>query len=166
MSGLIEHGWEISYQIISDQNQKFLSSFWHIIFKCLNTKLLILTVYHSQIDNQSEYMNQTVEIDLCYFLISHSDKVFITVLSYLQDYLNNNQNSSTNYAFNKLAYKFCVNDTLNILSLTDLSSKNYTHLHQMCCKEIKEAIAFTNVILKFYYNIKHKSITVESMTYL
>ena len=163
---LIKHDWEILCQIISDCDQKFLLSFWCVFFECLNTKFLIFTTYHPQVDNQSECMNQTVEIDLCYFFILHSNEVFITVLSYLQDYLNNNWNLSTNYAFNELAYRFCVNNILNALSLTDLLFKNYIHLHQIYCEEVKKAIAFINVISKFYYNTKHKSITVELMTYL
>ena len=59
------------------------------MFKCLDTKLLTFTAYYSQINDQSEYTNQTVEIILWYFLTFYSDKVFITMLSYLQESLNN-----------------------------------------------------------------------------
>ena len=54
LSDLIKHNWRILHQIISDWDQKFLSSFWHVIFEHLNTKLLISTTYYSQINSQSE----------------------------------------------------------------------------------------------------------------
>ena len=97
LSGLINHDWGILHQIINDQNQKFFLSFWHVIFEHLSTKLLTSTAYHSQTDSQSEQTNQIIKIALHYFLTSNSDKVFTTVLSYLQDYLNNSQNSSISY---------------------------------------------------------------------
>ena len=80
---LIDHDWDISHQIISDCDCKFLSFFWQALFKKLDTKLLISMTYHSQTDSQSKHINQMVEITLCYFLISNSDKVYITVLPYL-----------------------------------------------------------------------------------
>ena len=88
---LIDHDWDISYQIISDYNHKFLSFFWQVLFKKLDTKLLTSTVYHSQTDDQSEQINQTVKIALYYFLTSSewADEVFIIILLYLQNSLNN-----------------------------------------------------------------------------
>lgn len=64
LSDLIDHNWEILHQIISDCDQKFLSSFWHIIFERLETQLLTLMVYHSQMNDQFKQINQTVKITL------------------------------------------------------------------------------------------------------
>ena len=165
LSGLIDHDWGILHQIINDCDQKFLLSFWWALFERLGTKLLTFTVYHPQTDDQSEWINQMIEIALQYFLTTHSDKAFITVLLYLQDSLNNSQNSSTDYAPNELAYEFRTNDILDSLSV-DIFPEDYTHLCQIYCEDTEQAIAFVNVTSKSYYNIRHTSLILESMMYL
>ena len=164
----IEHDWSISHQIISDQDWKFLFFFWHTIFECLNTKLLTFTAYHSQIDDQSEHTNQTVKITLHYYFMTSSDENFINILLYLQNYLNNFWNAFTDYALNELLYRFCINDILNALSSTDLSSEDYICLHQIYWEEAEQIIIFVNATFKSYYNANHQFITIksDSMTYL
>lgn len=125
--------------------------------------MLISAVYHSQINSQFKQTNQTVKIALQYTLSDSdkTDKVFITILFYLQDSLNNATNVSTDYALNKLTYSFHINDILNALT-TDLSSENYTCLHQILCEKAEQVIIFVNVISKSYYNISHQLITMKS----
>ena len=117
-------------------------------------------------NRQFKYINQTVKIALYYFFTSNSDEIFITVLSYLQDSLNNSWNSSTNYALNKLAYKFWTNDILDVLSSTNISLKNYIWLCQIYCEKANESIVFINVMLKYYYDARHTSLTLDFMTFL
>ena len=155
MFDLIKHDWEILHQIISDCDQKFLLSFWCVIFECLSTKLLISTAYYSQTDSQFKWTNQTVEIVLHYFLTLNFNKIFITVLLYLQDYLNNSWNLFISYTFNKLLYSFQTNDILDVLLTTDLLFEDYTYICQINYKEIKQVLVFANIILKSYYNEKH-----------
>lgn len=90
------------------------------------------------------------------------------VLPYLQGSLNNSKNASTGYAPNELAYGFCTNDTLDTLSPTDLPAEDYTQLRQIYCEDAEQAIAFANATTKSYYDMKHRSVTmnVGFMVYL
>ena len=107
-----------------------------------------------------------MKIALHYFFTSskQADEVFIIILLYLQESLNNSCNSSTDYASNKLAYDF---QTKNILdSLTDIVLKDYSRLWQIYCEEVKQTIAFANATLKHYYDTKHTSLFIEDIIYL
>ena len=54
--------WKLPKIIISDRNKKFLSKLWTTMFIRLNIKLFYSAAYHSQTDDQSERINQNVEI--------------------------------------------------------------------------------------------------------
>ena len=60
--------WEFPKIIISNRDRKFLSELWTKIFTRLDTKLLYSTTYHSQTDDSSERINQTLEIALKYHI--------------------------------------------------------------------------------------------------
>lgn len=47
--------------IISNEDVKFTSAFWRILFKWLGTQLNSSTTYHSQTDRQTEWVNRVVE---------------------------------------------------------------------------------------------------------
>jgi Integrase zinc binding domain len=65
--------WGFSQALISDRDPKFLSEFWKQLFEKTETKLLISTAYHSQINRQSEKINQIVKIALRYYVSLHQD---------------------------------------------------------------------------------------------
>lgn len=58
--------------------------------------------------------------------------------------------------------------TLNKLLSPDLFLKDYTHIWQIYHKNAEHIIAFTNVILKSYYDAIHQSMKLkpDSMIYL
>jgi hypothetical protein len=56
------HG--IPKSIVSDRDKVFTSAFWIELFKFLRTELNLSSVYHPQIDGQTECVNQCLEIFL------------------------------------------------------------------------------------------------------
>ena len=60
--------WKLLKIIIIDKNKKFLFELWIVIFKRLDVNLLYSTVYHSQTNEQSERINQMIEIALRYYM--------------------------------------------------------------------------------------------------
>ena len=66
--------WDLSKAIIFDRDRKFLSELWTVIFSRLEVKLLYFIAYHSQIDDQSERINQMIEIALRYYMSSLSNQ--------------------------------------------------------------------------------------------
>lgn len=53
------HG--IPTSIISDQDKVFLSSFWQTLFQLQGTSLQMSSIYHPQIDGQTEVINRILE---------------------------------------------------------------------------------------------------------
>ncbi len=53
--------------IVSDRNSQFIFILWKSLCKRLNINLQLSTVYHSQIDDQSEWVNQNIERYLWFF---------------------------------------------------------------------------------------------------
>ncbi len=59
--------YDLSSFIISDRDSQFIFILWKSLCKRLNINLRLFTVYHSQIDDQSEQVNQNVERYLWFF---------------------------------------------------------------------------------------------------
>jgi hypothetical protein len=76
--------WKLSREIISNKDAKFRFDLWKSLFKVVEIDLLISIIYHSQTDNQSERINQTIETTLRYLLTSDSNLSWHEALSALQ----------------------------------------------------------------------------------
>ncbi len=76
--------WNLSRVIISNRNAKFRSDMWKSLFKATKIDLFTSIAYHSQIDEQNEQINQTIEIALRYLLISNSNLSWHEILSTMQ----------------------------------------------------------------------------------
>ncbi len=55
--------------IVSNQDSQFIFILWKLLCKRLNINLWLFTVYHSQINDQSEWVNQNVERYLWFFCL-------------------------------------------------------------------------------------------------
>ena len=60
--------------IVSDMDPKFTSNFWKGLFSNLGTKLNFSTVYHPQIDGQTERANQVLEYMLRMYVMDKPTK--------------------------------------------------------------------------------------------
>ena len=68
--------WKLSKIIISNRDKKFLSDMWIVMFTKLNVKLLYFIVYHSQTNDSSKRINQTLEIIFRFLIntLKHSNR--------------------------------------------------------------------------------------------
>src|SRR3954469_16400681 len=47
--------------IVCNRDVRFTSNFWQVLFKLLNTRLAMSTLFHPQTDRQTERTNRTLE---------------------------------------------------------------------------------------------------------
>ena len=163
---VLSHDWSVPRAIISDRDKKFMSVFWTDVFKRLNIDLLISIAYHSQIDEQSERINQTIEIALRYWIVSNSNVDFIENASYIQIDINNIVVAEIGYILNELCYEFRLQDNLDLLS--DMPTENWSAFRLQYRKDAEEVIAWANMIVKFSYDRRHTSLNLKenSLVYL
>jgi hypothetical protein len=168
---LIIANWNISKRIISDRNLKFISKFWTIIFRKLNTKLLMFTTYYSQTNEHFERMNQTVKIAFRFFLIENSKTEWIDAALLIQANLNNSSNVAIELFSNKFMYDFRIKNTLSILTEKSIS-ENFTTsslISEMLKdtrlrnrQETANVVFFVNVKVKIIHDKRHKSFFLDS----
>ena len=152
----MKHDWNISHATVSNRDSKFMSNFWQIVFHKLKTTIFIFTIYHLQTNDQSERINQFVEIVLRFHIIAHLDDEWIDVLSFIQIDNNNVVHVITEYVSNELVYEFKINDILSMLA--DLSSENYNQLRQIKRENVEVVMTFANALSKARYDAIHKTL--------
>ena len=82
MNQLLQINWKMFVVIIFDRDSKFLFEMWLIFFKRLNTTILIFIVYHNQIDDFFERINQFIEIIIWFIITNYSNVNFVLTLSF------------------------------------------------------------------------------------
>ena len=152
--------WEMSKVFIHDKDKKFLFVFWKMIFKKLSVQFLIFVVYHSQTNDQSERINQIVEIVLRYALIVNLDLDWVTFLLILWTRLNNFFNASIDLSFNEIIMRFKTRDSLALFR-HDESSKNWLKRKTINVIETKVVIIWINLTIKIIYDKHHKSLKLK-----
>ena len=150
--------WNISAAIISNRNSKFLFEFWRALFKKLRVVLLTSIAYHAQTDEQSERTNQTIEIAIRYLIIANIDVLFF--LSSFQSQLNNFSNASIDLSSNEIIYEFRVREALFMKISTSIEDISKNRLRNR--QKTADAISFVNAHMKIRYDVKHKSLLLQS----
>ena len=89
---------------------------------------MIITIYHSQSDDQSECTNQTAEIVLQYALEEASNADFTDFLPAFKQIFNNSINAFTDQILNEIIYEFNLADSFDMI--TDDDAKKF----EMKCK--------------------------------
>ena len=152
--------WGIPHVIISDRDHKFISDFWKVSFDILDINFLTSITYHSQTDKQSEQMNQTVKIALCYYLTSNQVGDWSEQLFIIRGTLNNLSSALTSQSSNKILYNFQLRDSLVRLNweliLTDFIKEQEIHR-----SEVTDVIVFANTDDKLRYDQHHHSIIMK-----
>ena len=82
---------ELSKEFITDQDKLFTSKFWETLTAELGIQHKLFTAYHSQTDDQTERMNQTVETYLWHY-VSKTQENWVQLLSIAQFVYNNVRN--------------------------------------------------------------------------
>ena len=95
----------LSKKFIINKDKLFISKFWRIFTAKLEIKHKLLTAYHSQMNEQSEWMNQTVNIYLHHY-VNQKQNNWIQLLSMAQYAYNNTRNEITEITSFFINYKY------------------------------------------------------------
>ena len=149
--------WDISVVIISNRDLKFLFDFWIIMLKKLDVKMLLSSIYHSQIDDQSERINQIFEIALRYLIFENLDMNWKETLSALQMTFNNAMNFSTDKTSNEICYEFKIKEvvsTVDSVFTKNITTKAKNQLSKLKTTRFRYRMKATNA--SFYASLKFK----------
>ncbi len=120
--------WEISKVIISDRDRKFLSNFWRNLYTRLEVSMFYFIAYHSQIDEASERINQTLKIAFRYYIQELEDStLWTTTLWKFQSVFNNTRFAVIDKISNEFLYEVTSNMFLNM----SISNKSLFDLKQL-----------------------------------
>ncbi len=103
----------------------FILWFWRILMRLFNIQKEIIFIFYSNINNQTEKINQIIEIDLRYFLRDEINKYsnWIKYISILKYEYNSMKYESIDYTSNKLYYITSSHDISNLMISSYLNSK-------------------------------------------
>jgi hypothetical protein len=90
------HFW-IRYTIISDRDNRFLSTLWSSLWSLLDTKLTKSIAFHPQTDGQIEVVNQMIVHILCMYNSKHS-RTWDESILYIQNIYNRALHSSISHS--------------------------------------------------------------------
>ena len=107
--------WNLLRKIIFDRNSKFVFDFWKSVLKILKIKLLIITMYYVQTNEQNERINQTIEIVIRFLLTKNSNIDWMNVLFNMQFDFNNVFNVIIDQTFNQFKYEFSSRDLTSLI---------------------------------------------------
>ena len=117
--------WSISIVWIENKNSKWLSKFWIQLFSNMRIRIMIITIYHFQSDDQSEHTNQILQ----YALEEASNDDFTDFLSAFKWVFNNSINSFTDWTLNEIIYEFNLADSFNMI--IDDNAKKFEMKHKI-----------------------------------
>jgi hypothetical protein len=107
---------DISRSIVSDCDVKFLNYFWKILWEKLGTKLLFLTIYHPQTDEQTEVLNRTLSQHLR-VVIQKNLKSWEECLPFVEFAYSRTVHSTTNFSPFENVYRFHPLTHMNLIPL-------------------------------------------------
>ncbi len=129
--------------IVSNQNLQFIFILWKSLCKRLNINLWLFTVYHSQINDQSEQVNQNVERYL-WFFCSYMQNDWAKLL-FMIEFINNNALFSIIFSIS-----FFLNKDFHSCMSFELDVIEYESFHErLQMTKVENISEHMNKILKF-----------------
>ena len=125
----------------------------------MRIRITIITVYHSQFDNQSECTNQIIKIVLWYALEKILNADFINFLSEFKQMFNNNINAFIEWISNEIIYRFNLTDFFDMIA--DDNVRNFEVKYKIHQQETQDSIAWANLVIKNCYDRCHISLLLN-----
>ena len=147
---------DLSDEIISDRDKLFISNFWTALTRQLRLLHKMSTVYHSQMDNQTEWMNQVIEQYLREYVNYHQIN-WVVLLSVMQIVYNTSINQITDTTSFFMNHEYNANlfqESKKAMILTEQVNITVTKIWILYNK-LKQDIEFLSHRSAFYYN-KHR----------
>ena len=163
--------WDVLKTIIFDRDRKFMFDFWMTMFRILSVRLLFFTTYHSQTNDQSKRINQTLKIALRFVisLLNNFANWFDLMLK-LQRVFNNNV-VNINHTFNEIVYDF-ISTQSNLIFLQQFAKLivvvDLRVAQRIVRTKINDVITLSQMYFKLKYDRKHQSLymRVDDWTFL
>ena len=143
--------WNVLAKLIFDRNFKFCSNFWRTLFDRLNTKLLMSTIYHFQIDDLSKRINQTMKIALRFLIVENSNIDWMIALSILQFRFNNNINIVIDKTLNEIILNFLSREVITIVIKSIDLKKKFNRFNRFQISFWTESIRISKENFKCYF---------------
>ncbi len=145
---------KLSKKFITDRDKLFTSKFWEMLTAELRINHKMLTTYHSQMNEQSKWMNQTVKTYLRHY-INRNQNNWVQLLLMTQFVYNNTQNEimketpfQANYEYNSEVWQELQAHRLQsqkvILDITEIKK-----LHKDLMNRIQQQMRQTTEIKPF-----------------
>ncbi|PKU82338.1 hypothetical protein MA16_Dca005343 [Dendrobium catenatum] len=132
--------------ITSDRDVKFLSHFWHELWKRLGTELRFSSAYHPQSDGQTEVVNRTLG-NMLRCLVQEHPKQWEEVLSKAEFAYNAMPNRSTGKAPFSIVYTKAPNIAVDIIVLPKCKSSaaaSFSEDYSNMLSDVKQQIIKSN----------------------
>src|SRR5436190_14634627 len=104
----------------------------------MKIRIMIIMIYHSQFNSQSEYINQIAEIILQYTLKEALNADFTDFLSAFKQMFNNNVNTFIDQILNEIIYEFNLADFFDVI--TDDDAKKFETEHKIHQQKVQNSI--------------------------
>ncbi len=168
--------YDLSSFIVSDRNSQFISILWKFLCKRLSIFLRLFIIYHSQINNQSEQVNQNVKQYLQFFcsymqnnwskwlfMIEFIDNnVLFSVIFLIFFFMNKNFHSHMSFDLDIIEYE-SIRERLQINRVKNISEQINKTLIFACEALIKTWKQMMNQANKHRKKINYK---IESRMFL
>ena len=105
--------------IVSDRDIRFLSHFWHYLWKLANTKFDFNSAYHPQTDGQTEVVSRSLG-NLLRSLVGDHVKGWDQQLGQVEFAFNHSVSRSTRFSPFQVVYDFVPHSPLDLATVLDL----------------------------------------------